>query len=185
MASLTVSPSATVNINAGGSSFKICGDLTVRGTLNLGPGTYYVSGGDVDFRASSNVSGTDVTLVMTGSTPSNVGDIHINGGANVDLEAPDSGPYESIVIFVDPIADRQLNRLNGGSSMSLLGVVYAPSQDLEFNGGTGTGGCTQLIARTITFSGNSFIENTPALCANVGLNLGSDETGQRQVVLVE
>jgi hypothetical protein len=185
LTNLTVPPNTTVNINAGGGSFKICGDVDVRGTLNLGAGTYYVSDGDVDFNAQSHVSGTDVTLVMTGSASSNVGDIHINGGADIDLQAPSSGPYESIVIFIDPIADRQLNRLNGGATMSLLGVVYAPSQDTEYSGGTGTGGCTQLIARTITFTGNSFIENTPALCQNVGLNLSDDEGSQRQVVLVE
>jgi hypothetical protein len=69
--------------------------------------------------------------------------------------------------------------------MNLLGVVYAPGQDMEYNGGTGTGGCTQLIARTVTFPGNSFIENTPALCQAVGLNLADDEGSQRQVVLVE
>lgn len=182
---LTVSPNTTVNIpNPGGGSFKICGDVDVRGTLNLGPGTYYVHDGDVDFNAQSHVSGTGVTLAMTGSTPGNVGDIHINGGADIDLQAPSSGAYEGIVIYVDPIADRQLHRLNGGSDMELLGVVYAPSQDLHFNGGSSTPGCTQLITRTITFTGNSFIENTPALCQSAGLNLGTAD-GQRQVVLVE
>lgn len=174
----------TLNISPTGSSYMICGDLEVRGTLNLAPGTYYIYDGDVSFGAQSVVTGTDVTLVITGSTPSEIGTININAGADIDLVAPSSGDYAGMVIYLDEDAERRTNKLLGGATMNLRGVVYLPGQDVEYSGGSNAAGCTQVIARTVTFIGDSYIDNDPALCQSVGVNV-TDESDQKQIVLVE
>jgi hypothetical protein len=44
-----------------------CSGLNLGGTVNLNPGTYIVSGGDFKINANANISGTGVTIYLTGS----------------------------------------------------------------------------------------------------------------------
>ena len=55
----------------------------------------------------------------------------------------------------------QANKLNGGSMMTLTGAVYAPAQPAEWTGNNGSAAsnCTRVIARTVTFIGNSYFNN--------------------------
>jgi hypothetical protein len=47
-------------------------------------------------------------------------------------------------------------KFNGGSTQYLGGAIYVPNGDVNFAGGAGTStSCTQLIARSIAFTGNS------------------------------
>ena len=47
------------------------------------------------------------------------------------------------------------------------GAIYLPSQNVTFNGGSSTGtSCMQLIANTITFSGNANFKHS---CASAGV----------------
>lgn len=169
---------------------KICGEFTVRGDLDLAPGTYYIYDADITINSQATVTcsicvGSDgVTLVVTGSSASNVGDIRINGGATVELKAPGTGHYAGLLLYKDRIADGSgTNRLNGGSNMFLKGGVYAPTERLDFIGGTDLPGCIQMVALFIDFSGNSYLQNDEAVCADVGLG-GSSSTEQLQVVLL-
>lgn len=181
---VTLHPSDNLTLDADGGSYRICGDLDVSGDLTLLPGVYYVDDGDVTFGSISTITGADVTIVITGSAPANVGDIRINGGTTVDLRAPATGPFRGIVIYKDQNASPGDDRLNGGSTMNLRGVVYMPSQPIQFNGGADQDGCTEIVADTVTFIGNSNIRNTPALCQAVGLTDSVSPT-QQQVVLVQ
>jgi hypothetical protein len=45
--------------------------------------------------------------------------------------------------------------INGGSTTNLVGAQYYPSTNLQITGGTTGTGCAELVASTITFSGNS------------------------------
>ncbi len=154
--------------------YVLCDGLDVQGTLHLEPGTYYVDGGSFTANATAiidcpNCTGdAGVTIVMTrapGNPTSEIGQIDVNGSATVTLRAPtdETEHFAGILFYQDRRADAMVNpnRFNGGSTMSLEGGLYFPSQNLDFNGNNGVGAptCTQIIASTVTFSGDSSIQN--------------------------
>ena len=50
----------------------------------------------------------------------------------------------------------------GTGSLNITGAIYFPNNPVSYSGGGGVGGvaqCTQLIAYTITFSGNATLNN--------------------------
>jgi hypothetical protein len=61
-----------------------------------------------------------------------------------------------------------LNKLNGGSSMTLSGAVYFPTQEVEFNGNNSSGSnCTMVVALLVSFTGNSTFDDTGCEAAGV------------------
>jgi len=168
-----------------------CGGLTFGttggsgNTVTLNPGVYYVVGGSLTFNSKAKVSGEGVTFVLTGNRLGQTGyaTVTINGGPQslVSLTAPTSGPYGGLVFFQDraaPITDRSScgsgsggqNQFSGGSNQLITGAVYFPNQSLCYSGGSsssGAGKCTQLIAHTLTFTGNSTIRSE---CAGTGIS---------------
>jgi hypothetical protein len=180
---LVVNSDQTIGPAVAGGSVRICGDLTVKPniSLTLEPGIYFVDGGDVLFQG--HVTGDDVTIVLTGSSPSNIGEIDIRAQSVVTLTAPSSGAYQGIVIHQDASAEEDGdNKFNGGSGLTLRGAIYIKNQPITYNGGTDVAGCTQIVARIVKFSGTSYLRNTEALCAAVGLD---DSNAQEQVVLLQ
>lgn len=158
-----------------------CGGITFGANANitLMPGTYYIVDGDVTVNAQSvvrcNCNGDDgVTFVLTTKTSnmSKIGRVRINGGADVQLAAP-SDPNEhfvGVLVYQDRRAtNAQANKLNGGSAMTLTGAIYTPAQPSEWNGNNSSSAsnCTRLIARTITFIGNSYFNNEGCPAAGV------------------
>ena len=131
--------------------------LVAGANITLNPGVYYIEGSGLDVAGGATLSGTGVTLVFTSSNGSNYAGAKINGGAVVNLTAPTTGPFAGIVMFGDrnmPVGTSFT--FNGGSTQSFTGALYLPKGDVKFAGGANTDtGCTQLIADTITFTGNS------------------------------
>lgn len=163
---LVVSTQGTMTLDANGGTMTLCGGLTVRGTLHFEPGTYIIDGGEVSFGSQSTVTGTDVTLILTGQG-TDYATLDISAGATVDLRAPTSGEWEDIAIYQDRDAPSTsgsgliTNHMNGNASMNVEGVVYFPSQRVYVNGtGDSTNGCMNLVARQVAFSGNSAVVNT-------------------------
>jgi Putative Flp pilus-assembly TadE/G-like len=152
---------------------RYCGGLSVQGgTLKLQPGIYWIDGGSLKVNGGATLEGKNVTLVFTG-TGSDYADAAINGGANVNLTAPTTGPTAGIVIFADRNTPTSKTfKLNGGSTQYFGGAIYTSTAALDFTGGSGsTTSCTQIVARTVTFSGNA---NLALNCAGSGVKpLGS------------
>jgi hypothetical protein len=126
-------------------------------TLTLNPGIYYFDQGEFKVNGGATVNGAGVTLVFTSSNGRNYASATINGGANVNLSAPTSGPTAGIVLFGDRnmTADTAF-KLNGGSTELFDGAIYLPKADVSFAGGaSSTNGCLQLIANKVTFVGNA------------------------------
>jgi hypothetical protein len=146
-----------------------CNGFTVsaQSTVNLNPGTYYINKGLFKVNGGATLTGSDVTIVLTGSG-SDYAFMEINGGATVSLSAPTTGDYAGIVVMQDRNAlSSGTNKLNGGSTTEFTGVVYFPNQQLEFTGGNQSGGgCTRLIARLLEFKGNSDLNNQ---CDGLGI----------------
>jgi Flp pilus assembly protein TadG len=159
-------PSANLSVYCGGIS------LSSGTTLNLAAGTYILDQGGLKVNGGATLTGTGVTIILTSSAgPSSIGSITINGGATVTLSAPTSGATAGtpgVAIWVDKNAPMATTKFNGGSTENITGAVYAPSQQMEFAGGASTTtGCTQLVALTVTFTGNSNFGNS---CTGSGIS---------------
>ncbi|HEY0834069.1 MAG TPA: pilus assembly protein TadG-related protein [Azospirillum sp.] len=157
-----------------------CNGISVgaHGVAVLEPGTYYIDRGDFDVGAQGTVrcnctAPHGVTIVLTSTTnTTQIGRVDINGGASVTLRAPsDPGyAYPGVLFFQDRRASASdESRLNGGATMSLNGALYFPAQAMQWNGNSfgGAQGCVRIIARTVSFSGNTALDD--AGCAEQGV----------------
>jgi Flp pilus assembly protein TadG len=138
-----------------------CGGMNLNAgvAVTLSPGIYYIDGGDLTVNGGATLTGTGVTLVFTKHNRNDWPTATINGNANINLTAPQSGPTAGIVVF----GDRQMPvgtsfKLNGGSTQYLGGAVYIPQGAVEYAGGAATStSCTQIIGDTVSFVGNSSV----------------------------
>jgi len=139
-----------------------CGGISVSGNgggLTLNPGVYYIDGGSLSVSGGASVTGQGVTIIFTSSSGKNWATASISGGSSITLTAPNSGPTAGIVLFGDPNMPVGTKfTFSGGSGQAFGGAVYIPTGALSVTGGSGaSGNCTQIIADTITFSGNSSV----------------------------
>lgn len=163
----------------GGSTINpgsYCG-INITGNLTFNPGTYYIV--DADFKVNANVvvncnctGGAGVTIIMTGTGDfSKTGTVTFNGSSTFQLTAPTSGPYAGLAFYQDPRAPLSgpIAKFNGGNAMSIQGAVYFPKRAIEWAGNNSPSApsCTQVIGRTVTFSGGSTINNTG--CKDAGV----------------
>lgn len=166
-----------------------CGNVQFNGTFTLPPGQYVFKNGDFDLGSKANVTGTGVTMMFTGDDPATqTGNVSNLSGGALNLTAPmnEGDPFKGVAFYQDRRTQNcppQKNKFNGNLDMSINGVIYFPACEIEFVGGAeNPDNCLQVISDTVTFTGNSFIRNNPAVCQNLGL------TGpgfiQQQVVLV-
>jgi Flp pilus assembly protein TadG len=137
------------NITAG----RYCSGMDMRRIVNMAPGTYIVDGGSLQINSTASVQGSGVTFyLVNGATAS------FNGGAHLDLDAPSTGTYAGVLMYVDRNEPYNTHSINGDSSSAINGAIYAAASHIQMNGGTDVGGgCTQVVGRTITFSGNSAV----------------------------
>jgi hypothetical protein len=163
----SLSPNQSATISPG----VYCGGMDIKGTLIFNPGVYILDGGGFTANAQASITGTGVTIILTSSTGSSYGTITINGGATISLSAPTTGATAGIVLWVDKNASYgATDKINGGSSQNINGVMYLPSQQVSFIGGSSQSTtCAQLIALTVSFSGNSDSFLTLSGCSAAGI----------------
>jgi Flp pilus assembly protein TadG len=138
----------------------------VDGTLNLSPGLYIVNG-DISSGAQSVISGTGVTIITSGT-------VTTTGGSSLALTAPTTNPVGNAIpgVLIAGNSPTTMAFL-GNSTSPITGVMYFPNAKLKFAGtsSSGSDGCTEVIASTITLVGTS---NLAANCSAYGtLNFGS------------
>lgn len=144
--------------------------------VTFAPGVYIIDGGEFLVRGGAMVNGTGVTIILTASAPADIATIKINGGAEINLTAPNSGTWAGIVFFQDSRAlyGSGSNSFLGGADMNIKGAVYFPSQELKYSGGAaGISGCLLLVGSKVTFSGNSVLVNDQSDCDAVGISPGT------------
>jgi Flp pilus assembly protein TadG len=136
-----------------------CGGISVKAgaTLTLNPGIYYLDQGNLSVEGNGTIKGTGVTLVFTSSTGKNYATASIASNATVNLTAPTTGPTAGIVLFGDRnMPEGTTFKLTGGGTQTFGGAIYLPKAALTYSGGSGgSTSCTQIIADTVTFTGNS------------------------------
>lgn len=158
--SLTVEPNRTETIEPGCYS-----GMTLKGNVTLRPGTYFVDGGEFNATSQAVIRCSGCTIILSSSTaannPSSIASLQINGGALLNMTAPNSGPYAGVLFYQDRRAPL-LNTatINGHASGALEGALYLPRTNLTMNGSSGMNTqCFQLVARRLTFSGSMNIQN--------------------------
>jgi hypothetical protein len=151
-----------------------CGGITATAnsiaSITFEPGLYYLVGGGMQINTAAPVTGVDVTFVNTypvGLLQKYVG-IAINGGANISLKAPTSGPYLGLLFYQDPTViwtSSNASQMAGGGGSTYHGIIYMPTTDLIYSGGT-TGGLNQTNGYTILLAYNIEMKG--------GTTIGSD-----------
>jgi len=145
-----------------------CGGIRINSgaVVTLDPGEFIIDNGDLDIRGGASVSGDEITVLLTSSDGNNFGNLKYNGGSDISLSAPTSGSFSGVLFFQDPDApsfqgaNTISNKFLGGADLDVTGALYFPSQELDFSGGTDVNSsCVQLIALSVTFSGNAALGN--------------------------
>jgi hypothetical protein len=136
---------------------RYCGGIQASSHANvhLNPGTYIIDRGNFSFTGQTTLTGTGVTIILSGSG-TEWASASIAGGATVDLKAPTTGDYAGLVLMQNRLATSGSVDLAGGSSMNLHGAVYVPNRPVTYAGGSEDfNGCTQIVAFSVTLVGNS------------------------------
>jgi Flp pilus assembly protein TadG len=135
--------------------------MNLNGNVTLSPGVYYVSGGAFYVNANAVVSGSGVTIYLAPGA-----NVNMNGNATVNMTAPSSGTYSGVLFFGDRSGSGN-NSFNGTATSSLTGDLYFPTQQVTYNGNySGSGGCTHIVADTVSWSGNTTLAVN---CASNGM----------------
>jgi Flp pilus assembly protein TadG len=134
-------------------------------SVTLNPGVYYVVGGSFSIQASS-VTGSGVTIILTGSA-SSYATANIADNATLTLTAPTSGPTAGVAIWADGAGPTSnTSALAGGATMNITGALYFPTQTVSFsNGASNASTCTQLIAYDVNLSGGGSLSNKSCVTA--------------------
>lgn len=137
-------------------------EISQQSQVTFTPGVYILNGGGLQVSGGATLTGAGVTFYNT-SQGFSFGPVSISGGTNLTLSAPDSGTYKGILFYQDrTLANTAENDFTGGSGMNLQGTIYLPNGTMKFAGGSTTEGpFTALVARRITFTGNSRFKPDP------------------------
>jgi hypothetical protein len=150
-----------------------CGGIEVTGgaTLNLDPGTYILDGGNLAVGVNATVKGAGVTIILTSRAGSSYGAIDIRAGSTIAIGAPGADTVAGvpgIALWVDERAPPESDILEGGAAQNINGAVYLPGRAVRYSGGSSSGTrCNQLVALSVTFTGNSYFRHD---CAGAGLS---------------
>jgi hypothetical protein len=162
----------------------ITGGLSVQGTINLSPGTYWITDGDLTIKGttlectSCTPGGAGVTVIFTTlASGGTVGGITLGpGGGTMILNAPNMGTFAGMVLIQDawglpsnPTIDN--STAQGSPTETLSGLVYFPGSTMDFAGTPSSTGpqCLLLVVGALAETGNPSLNTTG--CSSVGLNL--------------
>ena len=158
----------TYNHPSGMKSMRFCGGLDLKGAVQFDPGLYLIengpvriNGGDTTIGDAAGISGTGVTFFLAPTAA-----LDLRGNVTLGFRPPTSGPFSGIVFFGARNATAAQHLINGTAGSTLQGAIYFPASQITFKGNSETvDGCTQVIGRTVTLSGNSTLRSS---CATSG-----------------
>lgn len=132
---------------------RYCNGLNLQGDVHLAPGVYVLEGGDFRANAQARITGEGVTIYLADGVGT-----RFNGTAQINLSAPTEGPYAGVLFYADREAADDSHVFNGTADSSLTGALYFASQSVQYAGNfSGANGCTQIVARTVSWTGSSDI----------------------------
>lgn len=128
-----------------------------NGTYVLDPGIYYLNNTDFNPGGGVTLTGSGVTIILTGTTP---GAVTLNGNTTIQLSAQTSGTYAKMLFIQAPGATAD-STFNGTNASYFDGALYFPSTNVTFNGTSGASTqCAMVVSYTATFNGNTNLQNS-------------------------
>jgi hypothetical protein len=115
-----------------------CGGLQISGNanVNLLAGTYVIKGGQLLLKAGGSLSGTDVTIFLTGSGAT----LNVENHSSVSLTAPSTGANAGMLVIEDRASPLgQTHSFASRNAPNMLGTIYLPQGYLNI-GTKGAGG---------------------------------------------
>jgi len=152
-------------------------DIKTGYTVDLAPGTYWVTGnlvvqsnGRLECSICDPVKGTGVTIILTSQT-SKIGYVSMSN-ATFELNAPSSGRFAGVVMVQDANGlpyTRSYNTVTGAAGATLSGLVYFPKTSMTFHGSPSTTGpkCLLLVVSSLNVDASSNLDIGG--CASAGL----------------
>ncbi len=127
------------------------GTFPPSGVTDLESGVYCVNG-DFKLNASDVLIGHDVVISMES------GGVTWNGGATIQLDAPESGPFKGLLLYL-PITNSNVIKINGNGDSKFAGTILAPASPIQINGTGGADGFhCQVVGYTVDISGTSSMD---------------------------
>lgn len=147
-------PMGTCSTHSGGGLSPGCwtGGVNLSGTQTLASGIYIIDGGQLKINSNAVITGSNVTFVLrNGAT------VDFAGTATIQLDAPTTGTYKGMLFMGSRTSGAGgISKFNGTASSRLTGAIYFPKQQVEYDGNfSGNGGCTQIVAATVAWNGNT------------------------------
>jgi hypothetical protein len=110
-------------------------------------------------------------IILTSHSRSSYGTVDIRGGSTIAISGPGNGAaggIPGIAIWIDEHAPAAGAILDGCITQNVNGVLYMPSRRVRYSGGSPSGTrCSQLVALTVVFTGNSYFRHD---CAGAGVS---------------
>ncbi|MGH7913076.1 MAG: pilus assembly protein TadG-related protein, partial [Candidatus Binataceae bacterium] len=161
---------STQNISGAVGPGTFCGGIKINAgsTVTFSPGLYIIDGGGLQIVGGATVSGTGVTFYLTGVNNNNgnkksYGGVDIASTATVNLSSPcdsSGGGIPGMLFFQDRSETNGVgSTINGSASSTFSGAIYFPTTALAYAGSTGANMFTLLVADTMSFLGNSTVNN--------------------------
>lgn len=141
-----------------------CNGMNVggNGRVTLNPGVYIIDGGDFIVGNSAQLTGNNVTIILTKKlmTSSSYPTINFSGSALVTLSAPtgnSSNAFNGIAIYQDPNAPNTgVNYIAASAAPNITGIMSFPNQLLDISGNVSTNGpCSTLVVGRLNVSGSA------------------------------
>ena len=132
--------------NAGSGVFTFCGGLNVGvgATVTFGPGVYVIFA-DLYINAQGTLKADQGTTIILGDsnwmTGVKDGQIYVNGGGNLLLTAPTTGPTASMAVLQPTVSyydgdedSANEHTLIGGGNINIVGNWYTPQSKTRITG---------------------------------------------------
>jgi len=140
-------------VNFGAGVYVITGASTCSNNveLEINAGSTVCNSTNADCSGMVGSQNAGVTFYVTGGAS-----INVDGTAQVQLAAPNSGTYEGLLFYQDP-SDTTAATLSGTSNSLYQGAIYMPTADLTFGGNTNFNNgaaYTVSVVDQLSFAGN-------------------------------
>jgi Flp pilus assembly protein TadG len=126
-------------------------NININKNFTLGDGTYIFNGSQVTVNGGGGIACNACTLVfLNGAT------ISMNGNALINVKAPTTGTYAGMLMMGDRTGSATSMSFTGDPSSTMTGTIYFPNDNVVYAGNfSGFNGCTQVVANTIEWTGNT------------------------------
>jgi len=158
---MTISSSKTISPGIYHGGISVTGSGT---TVIMEPGLYFIdsdgTNGSFNVGSGGKVAGDEVTVYIASTTTGHT--VTFQGGGSAQLTPPAHGPLAGYTFWMHR-NNASTVTITGGGSLKIWGTVYAASATFVLGGNGAMIAGSQIVAKKLSFSGNSVTEVTATL----------------------